>query len=146
VSLGIKWLLANGKSNVVIEQVNREWDCVKDTMYAYYTDIQKIKGHFVGIKFQDIPRNNNVATNVLSKLGSKRALVPAGVRLGPTQAVDQVVGSEQSVPWSARSNSSTSPWCADDRKRGWLTRAFPSLPTSSTSSRRQERAGTHHAT
>jgi hypothetical protein len=67
-------------------------------MYAYYTDIQKIEGHFVGIKFQDIPRNNNVATNVLSKLGSKRALVPAGVRLGPTQAVDQVVGSEQSVP------------------------------------------------
>jgi ribonuclease HI len=31
VSLGIKRLLAFGDSKVVIEQVNKEWDCVKDT-------------------------------------------------------------------------------------------------------------------
>jgi ribonuclease HI len=31
LSLGIKRLLAFGDSNVVIEQVNKEWDCVKDT-------------------------------------------------------------------------------------------------------------------
>jgi hypothetical protein len=31
------------------------------------------------IKFQRVPRNNNVVADVLSKLGSKRALVPAGV-------------------------------------------------------------------
>jgi ribonuclease HI len=31
VSLGIKRLLAFGDSNVIIEQVNKEWDCVKDT-------------------------------------------------------------------------------------------------------------------
>jgi hypothetical protein len=35
VSLGIKRLLAFGDSKVVIEQVNKEWDCVKDTMDAY---------------------------------------------------------------------------------------------------------------
>jgi hypothetical protein len=63
---------------VVIEQVNKEWDCV-DTMDAYYTEIRKLEGHFEGIEFQHIPRNNNVAANVLSKLGSRRALVPAGV-------------------------------------------------------------------
>jgi ribonuclease HI len=34
-SLGIKRLLAFGDSKVVIEQVNKEWDCVKDTMDAY---------------------------------------------------------------------------------------------------------------
>jgi hypothetical protein len=28
---------------------------------------------------QDVPRNNNVAADVLSKLDSRRALVPAGV-------------------------------------------------------------------
>jgi hypothetical protein len=32
VSLGIKRLLAFGDYKVVIEQVNKEWDCVKDTM------------------------------------------------------------------------------------------------------------------
>jgi ribonuclease HI len=34
VSLGIKRLLAFGDSKVVIDQVNKEWDCVKDTMDA----------------------------------------------------------------------------------------------------------------
>jgi hypothetical protein len=79
VSLGIKRLLAFGDSKVVIEQVNKEWDCVKDTMDAYCTEIRKLKGHFEGIEFQHVPRNNNVATNVVSKLGSRRALVPTGV-------------------------------------------------------------------
>jgi ribonuclease HI len=79
VSLGIKRLLAFGDSKVVIEQVNKEWDCVKDTMDAYYAEIRKLECHFEGIEFQHVPRNNNVATDVLSKLGSQRALVPAGV-------------------------------------------------------------------
>jgi ribonuclease HI len=34
VSLGIKRLLAFGDSKVVIKQVNKEWDCVKDTIDA----------------------------------------------------------------------------------------------------------------
>jgi ribonuclease HI len=34
VSLGIKRLLAFGNSKVVIEQVNKEWDCVKDRANA----------------------------------------------------------------------------------------------------------------
>jgi ribonuclease HI len=79
VSLGIKRLLAFGDSKVVIEQVNKEWDCVKDTMDAYCAEIRKLEGHFEGIEFQHVPRNNNVAADVLSKLGSRRALVPAGV-------------------------------------------------------------------
>jgi ribonuclease HI len=79
VSLSIKQLLAFGDSNVVIEQINKEWDCVKDTMDAYCAEIRKLEGHFEGIEFQHIPRNNNVAADVLSKLGSRRALVPAGV-------------------------------------------------------------------
>jgi hypothetical protein len=79
VSLDIKRLLAFGDSKVVIEQVNKEWDCVKDTMDAYCTEICKLEGHFEGIEFQHVPRNNNLAADVLSKLGSCRALVPAGV-------------------------------------------------------------------
>jgi ribonuclease HI len=47
VSLGIKRLLAFGDSNVVIEQVNKEWDCVKYTMDAYCVEIRKLEGHFV---------------------------------------------------------------------------------------------------
>jgi hypothetical protein len=75
VSLDIKRLLAFGDSKVVIKQVNKEWDCVKDTMDAYCAEIRKLEGHFEGIEFQHVPCNNNVAADVLSKLGSRRALV-----------------------------------------------------------------------
>jgi ribonuclease HI len=51
VSLGIKRLLAFGDSKVVIEQVNKECDCVKDTMDAYCAEIRKLEGHFEGIEF-----------------------------------------------------------------------------------------------
>jgi ribonuclease HI len=79
VSLGIKRLLAFGDSKVVIEQVNKEWDCVKHTMDASCPEIRKLEGHFEGIEFQHVRRNNNVAAHVLSKLGTRRVLVPAGV-------------------------------------------------------------------
>jgi ribonuclease HI len=91
--LGIERLLAFSDSKVVIEQVNKEWDCVKDTMDAYCAEIRKLEGHFEGIEFQHIPRNNNVAADVLSKLGSRQDLVPAGlVRPRPTQTFDQASG------------------------------------------------------
>jgi ribonuclease HI len=48
VSLGIKRLLAFGDSKVVIEQDNKEWDCVKDTMDAYCAEIRKLEDHFEG--------------------------------------------------------------------------------------------------
>jgi ribonuclease HI len=51
MSLGIKRLQAFGDSKVVIEQVNKEWDCVKDTMDAYCAEIYKLEGHFEGIEF-----------------------------------------------------------------------------------------------
>jgi hypothetical protein len=48
-------------------------------MDAYCAEIRKLEGHFEGIEFQHVPRNNNVAADILSKLGSRRALVPVGV-------------------------------------------------------------------
>jgi ribonuclease HI len=51
VSLGIKQLLAFGNSKVINEQVNKEWDCVKDTMDACCAEICKLEGHFEGIEF-----------------------------------------------------------------------------------------------
>jgi ribonuclease HI len=49
VSLGIKRLLAFGDSKVVIEQVNKEWDCIKDTMDAYCSEICKLEDYLEGI-------------------------------------------------------------------------------------------------
>jgi ribonuclease HI len=79
VSLGIKRLLVYGDSAVVINQVNKSWDCNKENMDTYCLEVRKLENKFYGLEFHHIVRDNNVAADVLSKLGSTRAQVPAGV-------------------------------------------------------------------
>jgi ribonuclease HI len=79
VSLGIKRLIAYDDSKVIINQVNKACDIRKDSMNAYCTEVCKLEAHFEGLEFHHVCHDNNVAADVLSKLGSKRALVPAGV-------------------------------------------------------------------
>jgi ribonuclease HI len=79
VSLGIKRLLVYGDFAVVINQVNKSWDHNKENMDAYCLEVRKLENKFYGLKFHHIIRDNNVAADILSKLGSTRAQVPAGV-------------------------------------------------------------------
>ncbi|MCQ8064041.1 ribonuclease HI family protein [Salmonella enterica] len=79
ISLGIKRLLVYGDSLVVINQVNDEWDQNKENMDAYCKEVRKLENKFSGLEFHHVARDNNVAADVLSKLGSTRAQVPAGV-------------------------------------------------------------------
>jgi len=78
-SLGIKRLLAYDDSKVVIQQVNKDWDCTQVKMDAYCKEIRKVEARFYGLEFHHVLRDYNVAADVLSKLGSNRALVLAGV-------------------------------------------------------------------
>jgi hypothetical protein len=64
---------------VVINQVNKSWDHNKDNMDTYCLEVRKLKNKFYGLEFHHIVRDNNVAADVLSKLGSTCAQVPAGV-------------------------------------------------------------------
>jgi hypothetical protein len=64
---------------VVINQVNKSWDRNKENMDAYYLEVRKLENKFYGLEFHHVVRDNNVAADVLSKLGSTRAQVPAGV-------------------------------------------------------------------
>jgi hypothetical protein len=48
-------------------------------MDAYCIEVRKLEAHFVGPEFHHICQDNNVAEVVLSKLGSKDALVLADV-------------------------------------------------------------------
>jgi ribonuclease HI len=79
VSLEIKRLIAYGGSKVVIDQVNKACDIKTESMNAYCAEVHKLEAHFKGLEFHHVSHDNNVATDVLSKLGSKRTLVPAGV-------------------------------------------------------------------
>jgi ribonuclease HI len=80
-SLSIKRLLVYGDSAVVINQVNKSWDRDKENMDAYYLEVRKLENKLYGLEFHHIVCDNNVAADVLSKLGSTRAQVPAGVSI-----------------------------------------------------------------
>ena len=73
VSLGIKRLLIYGVSSVVINQVNKDWDCTKETMDAYCIEVHKLEKHFQGLEILHVVRDLNIAADVLAKLGSDTA-------------------------------------------------------------------------
>jgi ribonuclease HI len=73
ISLRIKQLL------VVIQQVNKEWDCNKETMDAYVQEVRKLENKFCRLEIHHVIREHNIGADILSKLGSTRAQVPAGV-------------------------------------------------------------------
>jgi ribonuclease HI len=79
ISLGIKRLLVYGDSAVFINQVNKSWDRNKENMDTYFLKVRKLENKFYGLEFHHVVCDNNVAVDVLSKLGSTRAQVPAGV-------------------------------------------------------------------
>jgi ribonuclease HI len=83
VSLGIKRLIAYDDSKIVIDQVNKACDVKKEMMNAYCAEVRKLEDYFKGLEFHHVSRDNNVTAVVLSKLGSKRTLVPAGARPRP---------------------------------------------------------------
>ena len=62
-----------------INQVNKDWDCTKETMGAYCVEVRKLEKHFQGLEIHHVVRDLNVAVDVLAKLRSDRAQVPASV-------------------------------------------------------------------
>ena len=48
-------------------------------MDAYVAEIRKLENKFSGLEIHHVVRNNNVAADILSKLGSDRAEVPPGI-------------------------------------------------------------------
>jgi hypothetical protein len=79
ISLGIKRLLVYGYSLLVVQQVNKEWDCNKEMMDTYVQEVRKLENKFSGLEVHHVVREHNVGADILSKLESTRAQVPAGV-------------------------------------------------------------------
>jgi hypothetical protein len=77
--LGIKRLLVFGDSVVVINQVNKEWDCTTGNMDAYCDEVCKLKKNFYGLELYHVIHDNNIAADALAKLGSIRMKVPVDV-------------------------------------------------------------------
>ncbi|XP_066324037.1 uncharacterized protein [Miscanthus floridulus] len=70
IELGIKRLMVYGDSALVIQQVNKEWDCNNEKMEAYVAQIHKLENKFYGLEFHHVLWADNKAADELSKLGS----------------------------------------------------------------------------
>jgi hypothetical protein len=64
---------------LVVQQVNNEWDCNKETMDAYVQEVCKLENKFSGLEVHHVIREHNIGADILSKLGSTRAQVLVGV-------------------------------------------------------------------
>jgi hypothetical protein len=79
--IGIRRILHFGDSDLVVHQVLGEWDAKDANMVSYRFYIQQLCGFFKGCEFHHIPRANNSEADRLSKIGSTRQEIPAGVSL-----------------------------------------------------------------
>jgi hypothetical protein len=82
--IGIRRILYFGDSDLVVHQVSGEWDAkdAKDAnMASYRFYVQQLSEFFEGCEFHHIPRANNDEADRLSKIGSTKQDIPAGVSL-----------------------------------------------------------------
>jgi len=68
-----------GNSALVINQLNKDWNCTNEKMDAYCTVIRKLEDKFYGIEYHHLVQANNQAADELPKIGSTWAKVLAGV-------------------------------------------------------------------
>ena len=52
--LGIKQLVVRGDSQLVVNQVNKEYDCPQ--MAAYVDEVRKLERRFKGLQLEHVPR------------------------------------------------------------------------------------------
>jgi ribonuclease HI len=79
--IGIQRILCFGDSDLVVHQFSGEWDAKDANMASYRFYVQQLSGFFEGGEFHHVPRANNDEADRLSKIGSTKQDIPAGVSL-----------------------------------------------------------------
>ncbi|KAL0408061.1 UNVERIFIED_CONTAM: Ribonuclease HI [Sesamum radiatum] len=67
---GVLLLLAYFDSQLIVKQVNGEYEAKKESMVQYLQQIEELKMKFKSFQLQQIPREENVKADSLSKLAS----------------------------------------------------------------------------
>ena len=76
ISLGVRRLMVYGDSDLVVNQVMKEWDVRSPAMTGYCNAVRKLEKKFEGLELHHIPRLKNQAADDLAKIGSKREAFP----------------------------------------------------------------------
>jgi ribonuclease HI len=79
VELRIKRLEIKGDSELIVEQVMKDKNCVDPRLAAYCQVVRDLEGKFHGLELHHVLRDYNKAVDVLAKAASSRSPVPHGV-------------------------------------------------------------------
>src|SRR5215216_836230 len=74
--LGIKKLIIRGDSQLVVRQVNKNYQ--SPLMEAYVEEVRKLEEHFDGLQTEHIPRAENSIVDHLSKCATQKHPVEPG--------------------------------------------------------------------
>jgi hypothetical protein len=76
VELGIKKQIIHGDSQLVVRQVNKDYQSL--LMEAYVEEVRKLEEHFDGLQAEHVPRVENGITNHLSKCAAQKLPMEPG--------------------------------------------------------------------
>jgi ribonuclease HI len=79
VELGIKRLEIRGDSELVVDQVMKDKNCMDPKMVAYCQAVRDLEGKFHSLELHHVLRDYNKAVDVLAKTASSGNPVPHGV-------------------------------------------------------------------
>lgn len=64
--MGICRLLVLGDSQLVVNQLSKEYQCTDSQMDAYVREVRRLERHFDGLELRHIPRRDNAVTDEIS--------------------------------------------------------------------------------
>jgi ribonuclease HI len=114
--MGIRRLLVLGDSQLVVNQVSKEYQCTDPQMEAYVREVRRMERHFNGVELQHVPRRNNTVANELSRVASARTPLPPGTfeeRLAQPSARPSPLKDPNDAPFD--------PTSGDPRQVTWMT-------------------------
>jgi ribonuclease HI len=79
IELGFQRLNAHGDSQLVIDQVMKNYHCRDPKMEAYYDEVRRLEDKFYGLELNHIARRYNETADELAKIASRQTTVPLDV-------------------------------------------------------------------
>ena len=79
IELGVRRLDIQGDSQLIVDQVMKESNCLDPKMEAYYKLVRRLEDKFDGLELNHIARKYNEAADELAKMASAWAPVPPNV-------------------------------------------------------------------
>ncbi|KAI4991918.1 hypothetical protein ZWY2020_040304 [Hordeum vulgare] len=81
ISFGVRRSMVYGDSDLVVNQVMKEWDVRNPAMTGYFRTVRKLQKKFEALEFHHVPQLKNQVAEELAKIGSTRKPIPINVFL-----------------------------------------------------------------